>query len=170
VYVSAITHTAETVSQLVAKLSKGVTAMENLYNRPAPDCGRILELMESTEDIACAWSEEEVKALYHDYRHKRFNAHNISDHEETWEKSNTKMDRVSHVTPIRGKASFWYLMKSQDRRQYWIGRALMVDHQEYDGDQWRGVRIQYWEAKNPRNKLKSKHYARDAPRCKHHAR
>ena len=65
-------HTVETVSQLVAKMTKGVEAMEVLYRRESPDSERILELMQSTDDIPCAWTPGEIKALYHDYRYTRF--------------------------------------------------------------------------------------------------
>lgn len=163
-YVNAITHTEDTVSQMVVKMYKGVSAMEELYGRSSPDCARILALMKSTEDIPCEWSPSDVKSLYHDYRHKRLNAQHVRNHEdEVWDMPKNQMDGVSHETLIRGKANCWYLMKAQDRRHYWIGRAVMVDHDEFQGEQWRGVRIQYWEATHTRNKMAAKHYALDAP-------
>jgi hypothetical protein len=57
---------------LLAKMTNGVEAMEELYNRDAPDCYTILGLMSATDPIKCAWPAAEVKKLYHDYRSTRF--------------------------------------------------------------------------------------------------
>jgi hypothetical protein len=73
------------------------------------------------------------------------------------------MEAVSVTPLLRGKAGSWYLMKPQDRYQYWIGRAVMVDH-GLDGDSqqlWRGVRMEYWEPRRENAKDNAKLYAKD---------
>ena len=76
------------------------------------------------------------------------------------------MDKTSRVPPLKGKANSWYLMKPEDEGLYWIGRAIMVDYEQFGGQQIRGVRIQHWETTN-KMKQPSHHFARGTPnsRC-----
>ena len=149
------------MTELTAKMAKGVAAMEELYECKASDCARILSLMESSANITCEWTPQEVQQLYHDYGRTRLDP---SGPDEDDLLSTDKMDKVSNVVSMRGKAGYWYVMKPEDESSYWIGRAVMVDHAEDEGKQCRGVRMEYWEPVNPRSKkMNAKHYPRAAP-------
>ena len=75
------------------------------------------------------------------------------------------MDKTSRKTSLLGKVNRWYLLKPQDERLYRIGRALMVDYEQCEGQKIRGVRIQHWDTTNKMEKPRKEanHVARDAP-------
>ena len=141
-----------TLSGLVAKMRKGVLAVEEAYNKTAPDCYAILKLMESPDPLLCAWPEQDIKRLYADYRYRRFQLE-ILDGDSDGDGKEDAMDLVSAQKYLRGKAGSWYLIKphKDDKAPFWVGRACMVDWgPENPGDTqlWRGVRMEFWEPKN----------------------